>query len=151
MKILIATDGSAYSRAAVEECCKFVSIPASAEIRIMSVFEDVYALAGEPAALSASFYQEFSEAARESALKSTHEAADLVREKLGDPNRHVIEDVRKGPPEQEIVEMAEDWDADLVVVGTRGRGFWGRMLGSVSDAVVHHAPCSVLIVRPEDA
>jgi nucleotide-binding universal stress UspA family protein len=139
-----------YSRAAVEECCKYVAIPANAEIKIMSVFEDVYALVGEPAALSAAFYQEFSDASREASLKFTHEAADFVREKLGELNVDVSEDVRKGPPEQEIVEMAKEWEADLVVVGTHGRGFWGRLLGSVSDAVVHHAPCSVLVVRPED-
>ena len=53
-----------------------------------------------------------------------------------------------GPPAQEIVQQAEDWGADLVVVGSHGYGFWSRaLLGSVSNSVVHHAPCSVLVVR----
>jgi nucleotide-binding universal stress UspA family protein len=147
MKILIATDGSAYSKAAVEECCKYIAVPASAEIKIISVFEDVYALVGEPAALSAEFYQELSTASRETCLKFTHEAAEAVLQRFGARNVKVSEDVRKGPPDLEIVELAREWGADLIVVGSHGRGFWGRLLGSVSDAVAHHAPCTVMVVR----
>ena len=48
-----------------------------------------------------------------------------------------------------ITTAAEAEQADLVVVGTRGRSAAGRMLlGSVSDHVVRHAPCPVLVVRP---
>jgi nucleotide-binding universal stress UspA family protein len=47
-----------------------------------------------------------------------------------------------------IVEAAEQVGADLIVVGTRGRGTGKRaLLGSVSTKVAHHAPCDVLIVR----
>ncbi|MCB1025610.1 MAG: universal stress protein [Acidobacteria bacterium] len=50
--------------------------------------------------------------------------------------------------DNEIVEKAKRWNADLIIVGSHGRGFWGRvMLGSISDSLVHHAPCSVLVVR----
>jgi nucleotide-binding universal stress UspA family protein len=52
-----------------------------------------------------------------------------------------------GAPDQQLIEIAKDWKADLIVVGSHGRGFWGRLLGSVSTGVVHHAPCSVLVVR----
>jgi nucleotide-binding universal stress UspA family protein len=56
-----------------------------------------------------------------------------------------------GDPATEIVIAANDLDADLVVIGSRGRGFFGRMLlGSVSGHVVHHAKRAVLIVPPED-
>jgi nucleotide-binding universal stress UspA family protein len=58
--------------------------------------------------------------------------------------------VVKGSPERELIDVATEWRADLIVVGSHGRGFWGRLtLGSVTDAVVHHAPCSVLVVRPQ--
>jgi nucleotide-binding universal stress UspA family protein len=47
-----------------------------------------------------------------------------------------------------ICELALNWSADLILVGSRGlRGFKEMFLGSVSNYVTHHAPCSVLIVR----
>jgi nucleotide-binding universal stress UspA family protein len=53
-----------------------------------------------------------------------------------------------GDPADVIVRAAKDADADLVIVGTSGRGAIGRsLLGSVSTKVVHHAPCDVLVVR----
>ncbi|MBK5224126.1 MAG: universal stress protein [Acidimicrobiia bacterium] len=56
-----------------------------------------------------------------------------------------------GDPATEIVIAGNDLDADLIVIGSRGRGFFGRMLlGSVSGHVVHHAHRPVLIVPPAD-
>ncbi|MEO1005225.1 MAG: universal stress protein [Cyanobacteria bacterium J06638_38] len=53
-----------------------------------------------------------------------------------------------GNPGQIICDLAHNWSADLVVVGSRGlRGLKEMFLGSVSNYVTHHAPCSVLIVR----
>lgn len=53
-----------------------------------------------------------------------------------------------GSPDSRIVETAERWNADLIIVGSHGYNRWERLLlGSVSDSVVHHAPCSVLVVR----
>lgn len=54
-----------------------------------------------------------------------------------------------GDPGESIVSAAEAESVDLVVVGTHGRGAIGRLLlGSVSEHVVRHAPCPVLVVRP---
>ena len=53
-----------------------------------------------------------------------------------------------GSPESRIVETAEEFGADLIIVGSHGYSRWERLLlGSVSQSVVHHAPCSVLVVR----
>ncbi|MCW3053610.1 MAG: UspA, partial [Chthonomonadales bacterium] len=57
-----------------------------------------------------------------------------------------------GHPVDKIPEVAREIGADLIVLGNRGLGMLKRtLLGSVSDGVLHHAPCSVLIVRGEDA
>lgn len=53
-----------------------------------------------------------------------------------------------GKPSQEIVKAAKDWPADIIVVGSHGRGGVKRVvLGSVAEGVMRHAPCPVLVVR----
>lgn len=53
-----------------------------------------------------------------------------------------------GNPGRVICQLANTWSADLVIVGSRGlKGLKEMFLGSVSNYVTHHAPCSVLIVR----
>lgn len=53
-----------------------------------------------------------------------------------------------GNPGRMICELASNWSADLILVGSRGlKGLKEMFLGSVSNYVTHHAPCSVLIVR----
>ncbi len=55
-----------------------------------------------------------------------------------------------GRPDEEIVALGEELGAGLIVVGSRGRGGIRRaLIGSVSDSVVRHAHCSVLVVRKE--
>lgn len=53
-----------------------------------------------------------------------------------------------GPPRTVILDEAESWGADLIVLGSHGYSGWQRfLLGSVSHAVVSHAKCSVEVVR----
>jgi nucleotide-binding universal stress UspA family protein len=55
---------------------------------------------------------------------------------------------RKGDPADALLNVADEQDADLIVVGNRGMAGAKRfLLGSVPDKISHHAPCSVLIVR----
>ncbi len=73
-------------------------------------------------------------------------AVDQARSRGASEVRGVL---REGHPSEEILRFLEGEHADLVVMGSRGRSPVGRLLlGSVSDAVVHHARCAVLIVRP---
>jgi nucleotide-binding universal stress UspA family protein len=69
-------------------------------------------------------------------------------ESVGGSGECVIE---IGPPSTIIVRAAEDLRSELVVVGTTGRtGLRRMLLGSVAEAVVRHARCSVLVVRKMD-
>jgi nucleotide-binding universal stress UspA family protein len=56
---------------------------------------------------------------------------------------------KSGSPGRTICDLAQSWAADLVMVGSRGRkGLSSMFLGSVSNYVMHHANCSVMVVHP---
>ncbi len=147
MKILIATDGSDYSKAAVEECCRLVIRPENTNVLIVSAYEDGHPISTEPFAISAEYYQKLVDAVREQSQSFVEEAKKTIRGRFPATEFEISTEVLAGSPDQLIVERAQEWKADLIVVGSHGRGFWGRLLGSISDGVVHHAPCSVLVVR----
>lgn len=64
------------------------------------------------------------------------------------PSAQVEELVIDGTPKEQILKIAKEWSADMIVVGSHGRrGLTQFFLGSVSMAVLSHAPCSVMIVR----
>jgi nucleotide-binding universal stress UspA family protein len=147
MKILIATDGSDYSKAAIAQACRTVIRPEDSEVLIVSAYEDAYPITAEPFALSAEYYQKLDEAVREQTSSFIDEAEKAVKDAFPNADLPVSTEILRGAPDQRIIEKAREWGADLIVVGSHGRGFWGRLLGSVSNGVVHHAPCSVLVVR----
>jgi len=65
-----------------------------------------------------------------------------------EPTATHSEFVEPGEPASKIIEVANNWHADLIVMGSHGRGkVMGLLLGSVSQGVLHHAPCPVLVVR----
>ncbi|WP_030194259.1 universal stress protein [Streptomyces sp. NRRL S-87] len=76
------------------------------------------------------------------------ELAEAVGDAVGaEPGAPVSKRVVQGVPARVLVDASEK--ADLMVVGTRGYGgFKAAMLGSVSQQVVQHAKCSVVVVRP---
>ena len=148
MKILIATDGSQFSDAATEKACEFIEGRKDVEFKVISVYEPAAPMASEPFAISAEYYQQMENAAKARAEAAVTKAAEFISNRMAVPSTDVIRVVELGKPAQAIVEAAEKWEADLVVVGSHGYGFWRRIaLGSVSNAVLNYAPCSVLVVK----
>lgn len=146
MKILIATDGSEFSNAAIIESCKFIN-PESAVIKIISVFEVALPITIETMPASAQYYQQLEDGLMDLTTENLKTAEAQMRTQFPGEQLDLTTEVVRGFPDKAIIDEANDWKADLIVVGSHGRGFWGRLLGSVSNGVVHHAPCSVLVVR----
>lgn len=150
MKILIATDGSGASRSVIEAACETIKKPEDAKVKIISVVEPVGPMGTEPFAISAEYYAQVNRAGREQANKTVEEAETKLKE-ICSNLAEVTSEVLLGNAGRAIVENADEWSADLIVVGSHGYGFWSRaLLGSVSNSVVHHAPCSVLVVRERE-
>lgn len=104
----------------------------------------------EPGYISGEYYQQMVDGLEELAKNEVNEAEGHIRKYFDGKDVDVTTDALAGFPDKTIIEEATSWNADLIVVGSHGRGFWGRLLGSVSNGVVHHAPCSVLVVRKHD-
>ena len=129
-RVVVGTDGSPEAARAVSFAADHAAA-ASATLQIVTC-------TGEPAVAGLS----------EDRLRITaHQIADAAREVLRQthPRLAVTTHVQGGPAERTLVDASAD--ADLVVVGTRGRGaFRGMLLGSVSHAVIHGAHCPVAVI-----
>ncbi len=145
MKILLAVDGSAHSGAAVDEVAR-LPWPEGSHVRVISVAEMPLAPPAHFAGAGA-LYPELLKAARHGALAAAEGAAAELRH-VGKEGLTVDTVTPTGSARELILAEAEKWEPDLIVLGSQGRGFWGRLfLGSVSSAVASHAGCSVEIVR----
>jgi nucleotide-binding universal stress UspA family protein len=146
MNIIIGTDGSSFAAAAVEEACRITAGRDDVNISVVSAYE----LPGPPAAEAfvsmPTYTQEIIDGICGAAESIAKEAVATIRKNC--PNARVMPKCGMGRPAQLILDEAAAMPADLIVVGSHGFGFWGRaLLGSVSNTVVHHAHCSVLVVR----
>jgi nucleotide-binding universal stress UspA family protein len=147
MKILLAIDGSPCSEAAVREVA---SRPWPAESEVVIVTAINAPLVPDPFLIGVMVYEEMMERQRKEAPGMLEKAAEQIRGH-GSALR-VSTKVLHGAAKEKIVEEAEQWGADLIVLGSHGYGAISRfVLGSVSHAVAMHSPCSVEIVRCREA
>jgi len=150
MKILLAVDGSDYSDAAIEAITKR-PWPSGSELKVIMAVETPVLIGMEPWMSSPEYFEQIETAVRDAA-KTVIENALLKLNELEDKALKISSEIILAPPRQAIVDEAERWHADLIVMGSRGLGAWNRLLlGSVSSAVVHHAKCSVEIVRKKSS
>ena len=146
MKILLAVDGSSFSHAAVAEAAGR-PWPANSEVKIISVADPPLLPMVEGWSPSGDYFAEIVKAAEEQAQNIVQKAARELRARQGEKLR-ITTRVLEGAPRYAILCEAEEWEADLILVGSHGyRGLTKLWLGSVSQAVATHAKCSVEIVR----
>jgi nucleotide-binding universal stress UspA family protein len=142
MKVIVGIDGSPCSATAVELVAA-LAWPPGTQMRLIGVF-DTFHLVGPWAP-----YGGFDVADAVSDLTGELRAAlQDARARLSGGGIEVEEAVLEGRPGSVLADVAEEWTADLVVVGSRGHGALRTMLlGSVSAEVVDHVSCPVLVVR----
>lgn len=148
MKILLAIDDSPYSKEATRTLlAQFRS--QDAEVRILSVVEPISVY------ISADAFPHFTPQVAEIEEDRKKQAADLVNQvanQLREAGFKTGQLVDFGDAKARIIDNATKWGADLIVVGSHGwKGLNRFLLGSVSEAVARHAPCSVEIVRMHPA
>lgn len=135
-KILLAYDGSEPARKAFERCLEMTK-SFGAQLNVVAVVrppdfaEDV-----ETEALIESGRSQCN--AQLARLESRADAAGI----------HLGTHIRVGHPAEQIIAAADEWHADLIVTGHRGKGLFERwLLGSVSRLVIAYAHCAVLVIR----
>ncbi len=148
LHVLLAMDGSSDSREAVA-LLKTFKLPKSSRLTILHVVEKPVALitlAWVSAQMDAT---EFAEECRRTGRQAGVRLLEATQRDLMGEELEVDTMLSEGHAADEILKAAQDVQADLIVVGSRGMTEIRRvmMLGGVSHKVVRHAECSVLVVR----
>ncbi len=147
MKIILATDGTKYGEAAAETLGRF-NLSDGDSVKIISVVDMAMPLAIDIYGGYLPDTSQLEKAAKENASQVVAATAKKLQEFFGEKGVNISTDVLFGTPDSRIVETAEETQADLIIIGSHGYKRWERLLlGSVSDSVVHHAHCSVMVVR----
>ena len=132
MKLLLAVDGSSFSHLATEAVTSQIRHEGT-EILVLQIVED------RGPELGATSKEHFAAAQQH----ADQEAAILRKAGFKMESR-----IKEGEARVGIVDVAGEWHADVIVLGSHGRTGLSRfLLGSVAEAVARHAKCSVLIVR----
>ena len=146
MKILLAIDGSACSDAAVEEVARR-PWPEGSSVKVLTAYDLPAPPTPATWVLPLNYYEDMDIALRQQADNIVARALKSLKPKLNE-SISVESSIVPGPARTVILDEAEGWGADLIVMGSHGYRAWERfLLGSVSQAVVSHAKCSVEVVR----
>lgn len=141
MKVLIAADDAVFA----EEIANFVTSqgwPAKTEFRILHVID--WPLESEMH--SSAMMEEFLEKRYQLGKQISNTIAETIKKTIKDIS--VEEEILNGHPAERILNVAHGWKADQIIVGSHGRSGLGLfLLGSVSNAVVANAGCTVTVVR----
>jgi len=146
MKILLGVDGSQCSDAAIEETASKL-LPSGSEVRVVSVIEPIPQATAPNWAMPETYYQQMEDFAESRANQVVINAVERLKT-AATKDLNVSTSIVRGLPKEALIDEADQWNADLIVVGSHGyHGLTRFLIGSVSQAVASHAHCSVEIVR----
>lgn len=143
MKIILAVDDSPHSQAALEFVRRAHWIK-EARIVVLSAVPVVVNVPLLVEVRGGTVDQEIQEINR----RTAQELTSRCERQLKEAGLSTVAQVELGDPREVIVRVAEEQNADLIVVGSHGRsGFTKLLMGSVASHVVTHAPCNVCVVK----
>lgn len=151
--VLLATDGSPEAARASRMAVELSNgMGLALHVAHVAPTEGAYAARGELSVLDL-VDPELRKSLRERALEEARKRLDGEVSEIEESGGKVTRaHPTVGRPDEEIVRLAEELGAGVVVVGGRGSGPFRRAeLGSVSDSIVRHANCPVLVARGEEA
>jgi nucleotide-binding universal stress UspA family protein len=141
--IVVGTDGSDTATQAVRQAVDLARA-VGATLELVSAYEPVPAARLQAERRDAPEDLQWAISPREDVDATLEAAAEVAREAGVQANSYP----RQGDPADAILDVAEEQEADLIIVGNKGMtGAKRFLLGSVPNKVSHHAPCSVLIIR----
>ncbi|HEY9868697.1 MAG TPA: universal stress protein [Candidatus Obscuribacterales bacterium] len=144
MRILIAVDDLVFGEALAEFAGRH-QWPVDVEFKVLHVVEPVLLDHGGDVSY-APFLESTSQYAMQEARRLVGSVASKLRSNLRDGR--IDQEVLEGHPAEQIIDTANAWGANMILLGSHGRRGMSRfILGSVSTAVLTHAPCSVVILR----
>ena len=142
-KILLAIDGSQEAGLAAEAATE-LSRDTGSEVHVTYVLPTPQELMGHHF-YSSEIRESLIEQARSEARKFLEERTEQLR---SEGAKVIDTHLRTGEPDKEIIRLSEEIDANMIVMGSRGLGAVRRaLMGGVSDSVVKHAHCPVLVMR----
>jgi nucleotide-binding universal stress UspA family protein len=141
--IVVGTDGSETASEAVRNAVELAST-LGAKLELVSAYEPVPAQRLSEERRQAPEDLQWAISPQEDVNATLAGAAEIARAAGVEVTVHA----RQGDPADAILDVAEEREADLIIVGNKGMTGTRRfLLGSVPNKVSHHAPCSVLIIR----
>ncbi len=147
--IVVGTDFSETASHAVGQAAELAKL-CGATLHVVTAFKPALTANVAASSLEAMAYggAEFLQEAQSKIADEVDATLDDIAKRLGHDGITVKTHGRAGDPADALIDIAESTNADLIVVGNRGMSGVRRfVLGSVSNNVSHHAPCSVLIVN----
>jgi nucleotide-binding universal stress UspA family protein len=146
MRVLLAIDGSEQSFQAAEAVMSLASVTSMTVLHVVDLTRLTFSMLG--AELGADIAHDLSKVTEEALRKDGEQVLSRADSVISGKVKHVTLRMEEGSPAEIILSMAQEDHPDVILMGARGRGQVQQLfLGSVSQRVLTHAPCPVLIVN----
>jgi len=150
-EVILGIDGSETARNAAGWVAGTLPLPESCVLRLVRVVTPPAWVNTSSGPVRLETKEALKQAIREGAITTSVYLEPVAKDLAGSGGHAVLTEVRAGHADSELLQAVREKEAGLLVVGSHGlSGLERFLMGSISDKVVRHAPCSVLVYRQAD-